>query len=421
MEKDIKELFSLFFKDKSIRRLKDNFFSLSLLQGANYLLPLITVPYLVRVLGIEKFGLIMFAQAFITYITIITDYGFNLSATRQIAIYREEKKKLSEIFSAVFSIKLLLLLACSIILIVLVFSFDKFYDNFKVYFFYFGIVIGNVLFPVWIFQGLENMRYITLLNLLSKVVFTLLIFVYIKSPDDFLLAPIFQSLGYIIAGSISLFIIIKKFEIQLRVPQISLIKYYFADSTPYFISRVSASLYTNTNTFIIGLVLGNSFVGIYTSAEKIFNAITSMYTPLNDALYPYMSKNKNIALFKKIFWAAIVLNTIICLGIGLGSDFIIQLIYGSGFNITADLLKIFALVCFFMVPAILLGYPLLGALGFQKYANYSVVCASILHVILLLLLIPVMNLYLVTALLVFTQIVVLGIRFYGVRTKIENF
>ena len=130
------------------KRLLENFFSLSLLQAANYILPLITIPYLVRVLGPEKFGLVSFAQAFIQYFVFLTDYGFNLSAVRKVSIYREDAKKISQIFSSVFVIKFLLCILSFSILASLVFSVDKFRSDWELYFVTFGMVVGNLLLPI---------------------------------------------------------------------------------------------------------------------------------------------------------------------------------------------------------------------------------------------------------------------------------
>ena len=145
-------------KNDDVKRLFENFASLFTLQGLNYILPLITFPYLVRVLGPDKYGLIAFAQAFIGYFVILTDYGFNLSATREVALNRDNDKKLSEIFSSVMIIKIVYMVLSFIILCTVVFSFEKFSHNWIIYIFAFGVVLGNVLFPVWFFQGMERMK-----------------------------------------------------------------------------------------------------------------------------------------------------------------------------------------------------------------------------------------------------------------------
>ena len=135
------------------KRLLSNFFSLSVLQAFTYILPLLTLPYLVRNLGIDKFGLVMFSQAFIMFFSILVDYGFNLSATREISIHRDNKEKITEIFSTVIMIKVILIIVSFLILSILVFSFEIFLNNYKLYFFTFLMVIGQALFPVWYFQG----------------------------------------------------------------------------------------------------------------------------------------------------------------------------------------------------------------------------------------------------------------------------
>jgi len=402
-------------KEKSIKRLVENFLSLSVLQTVNYILPLVTLPYLVRVLGAELFGMVMFAQAFIIYFEILTDYGFSLSATKEISIHRHDSKKISEIFISVMIIKAVLLILSAIIISIAIFSFNKFKSDWLIYYLTFGMVIGHNMFPVWFFQGMERMKYITVLNITAKLIFTILIFVFIQEQSDFIYVPLFNSLGFIMAGILSIWIIFKDFEISIFWPGISRISYYFKDSTQFFLSRASVSLYSNSNTFFIGLFIGNTAVGLYSAAEKLFIAIRMLYNPLKTTLYPYMCKTRNLNLFKKIFFVTMFINLLICILVFFASGFIVNLLYGEGFEVSENLLKLFAILSIIIVPSILIGYPLLAAMGHPKYANLSVVVGSVLHLIMLSAIIPIIDVYLVAIVTMITEFSVLFIRYYGVR------
>jgi len=411
-----------FIKKENYRRLVENFFSLYLLQGANYLLPLITLPYLTRVLGTDKFGLVMFVQAFTTYFVILSDYGFNLSAAREVSVNRDNPEKISEIISSVLITKTTLLIIGFGLLNLIIFSFARFQSDWLLYYLAYGLVFGQAIFPVWFFQGMERMKYITILNVIAKSIFTASIFIVVNKQADYYLVPFLNSMGYIVAGTISLFIIYRQFNAKFMMPSFKTIYGYFRDSTQFFLSRASVSIYSNSNTFAIGLFLGNSAAGIYSAAEKLFTAMSLAFQPLVEALYPYMSRQRDIKLYKKIFIAVVFINLAFCSVVFMLSDNIIGIIYPGEFKVAADLLEIFSFICFITVPSVLLGYPFLAALGYPKYANYSVIYASLVHLALLVVIIPIMTVYHVAALLIITQLVVLGIRVFGVvKNKKEIF
>ena len=134
-----------------------NFLSLLVLQGANYILPLLILPYLVRVLGAEKFGLVMFAQSLAIFLTVFVDFGFSLSGTREISLARHDKDKTGQIFLAIMFIKIILIFIALALLFIIVSTFSRFSIDKEVYLLSFGVVIGQALFPVWFFQGIEKM------------------------------------------------------------------------------------------------------------------------------------------------------------------------------------------------------------------------------------------------------------------------
>lgn len=359
-------------KDEEYNSLKSNFISLTVLQAANYILPLITLPYLVKVLGIEYFGLLAFATATIAYFGILTDYGFNLTATKEISIHRENKTKTIEIFSSVMSIKFVLLLLSLFILTLIVFSFNKFSEHWEIYFLTFGSVIGQFLFPVWFFQGMEKMKYITYLNLVSKSIFTIAIFVFVQEQNDIHLVPLFFSLGAILAGLASLYLIHKEFNIHFQLQSFTTIKEYFIDGWHVFLSRFYVSMYTTTNLLLLGLFTNNVLVGYYAIAEKIVLAIAGIFEPLNQTLYPYLARKykENFQLFvhflKRTSLLFIVTTSILLMLSEYFVDNLVYLVQGSYQTTISYLLSLFLLR--------ILTYPFGGllsnALIIMKQTNY---------------------------------------------------
>jgi PST family polysaccharide transporter len=189
-------------------------------------------------------------------------------------------------------IKLLLLLLSFLLLSILIFSFEKFRTDWYIYYLTFGMVIGQVLFPVWFFQGIEKMKYITILNIVAKLIFTVAIFIFIQNTEDYFYVPILNSLGFIIAGILSLWIIFHDFKLDIVMPNYQYMKSIFLESSNLFVSNLSVTLYTASNIFILGLFTDNNTVGIYASIEKLVLAIKNLYVPLYQALFPWLSKKK---------------------------------------------------------------------------------------------------------------------------------
>ena len=271
------------------KRIISNFFSLAVLQGANYILPLITLPYLTRVLGVEYFGLLAFATATVGYFQIITDYGFNLTATKEISINRDDKAKNIEIFSSVMTIKIVLMILSFFMMTILIFTFKKFSQHWEVYFLSFGLIIGQVLFPVWFFQGHEKMKYMTYLNILAKSIFTIAVFIFVRKADDYWKVPLLTSIGFIVVGILSLIIIKKKFKVNFEFQSIDKIKYYLKDGWHIFISGIFTSFYTVSVTFILGIFSNNQIVGYYSLSARVVGVVSGIFSPLNGAIFPFIS------------------------------------------------------------------------------------------------------------------------------------
>lgn len=269
------------------RIIAKNYVALLFIQGANFILPLIIFPYLVRTLGSEKYGLVMVAQSVALFLTIIVDFGFNISATREVANLKNNKEKLSQFYWNVFSIKLALIVITFLLLLGLIICVDKFRIDPLVYLFSFGLVLGQAIFPTWFFQGIEKMQVITIVNVAAKLFFTISLFFVVLSPADYEYVPIFNGLGFLISGLFGFVFSLQ--YVKFVFPKLSQVKEIIENSSSLFFSNFAVSLYTSSNTLILGFFAGDSIAGVYASMEKLILAIKSMYAPLYQAIFPNLS------------------------------------------------------------------------------------------------------------------------------------
>lgn len=273
-------------KGKLNNPMATNFISLVLLQGVNYLLPLLSFPFLFRILGVERYGLVTFGYALMQYFVMFTDFGFNLSATKYISQHRNNLREINNYLNSAMIGRFILCAISFLVLLLLITSFDKFKLESTLYLLYFGIIIGNVMFPMWFFQGMENMKYITIFNIVAKSLSFIPFFIFIRGPEDYILVPICYSVGFILAGFVSIFIVYFKMGMSWYITPVSHIKGALKDSSTYFLSRASTSLFTTSNSFLLGLVCGNTAVGYYSAAEKLYQAYNQLLSPFTGVLFP---------------------------------------------------------------------------------------------------------------------------------------
>jgi len=385
---------NFFFSSPTRKKLTENFLSLSVLQGLNYLLPLITLPYLVRVLGPEKYGLVAFAQAFIAYFGILTDYGFNLSATREISIQRENKEKISAIFSSVMLIKFVFLILSFILMSVLVFSIHKFRNEWLLYFLTFGTVLGQVLFPIWFFQGIERMKYITWLNIIAKTIFTVLVFVLIHQKTDYVYVPFLGALGTIISGILALGIIRKHFKVNFHLPSKNEIIHQLREGWYIFISTVAISLYSISNTFILGLFASNTIVGYYSGAEKIINAVQGLLSPISQTIYPHISKiaseskERALKFLQKITILIGSSSFVLSLLIFLLAEVVVKILLGGQYLESIKVLRILSFLPFIVGLSNIFGIQTMLTFDYKKAFSNILIIASLINITLAFILVP---------------------------------
>jgi O-antigen/teichoic acid export membrane protein len=381
-------------KNDPYRRLIQNFTSLSILQIANYLFPLIILPYVVRVLGPAKYGLINFAAAFIAYFNLISDYGFSLSGTKEISIIRDDKEKLSKTFSVILTIKLLLSIVSFFVFVAIVYFIPFFKSNWEVYVLSYGFVIGGVLFPSWFYQGMEQMKYITIIQVIIRSILTVLIFILIKEESDYLLLVLLNSIAQIMIGIFGIVISLIKFKVKFKLPSFKEIKTQLKSGWNIFQSMIAINIYTTSNTFILGLFASETIVGYYAAADKIRMAFQGIQSVIAQTVFPYINSlvkefyEKFILFIKKLMKLEFAVGFSISLILFIFSPQLTELFLGEKFAASGELLRIISALPLLISLSNVFGIQIMLPLGYDRAFNKIISSAAISHIILLLILIP---------------------------------
>ncbi|AAB84853.1 O-antigen transporter [Methanothermobacter thermautotrophicus str. Delta H] len=372
------------------RRVLDNIISLTGIQLVQYLLPLITFPYLTRVLGPANFGKVAFAVAFITYFQILTDYGFNFSATREISIHRDDTERVSLIYSSVMVTKTILLAVTFMAMLVTVFLIDRFRSDYLLYIFTYGLVVGNLLFPVWFFQGVERMRYISILRIVSSLIYTALIFLAVRGPGDYLYVPLINSAGFMAVGLYSQRIVMREFGVKFMIPSPADIREQLLEGWHLFISTLAISLYTTSNRFILGLLVSSATLGYYAVAEDITRALQGIVSPISQAIYPYFSRiqKDDRERAKYELRKMLIFMGVLTFGLSVALVFLAPLIVGilagPSYDESIPLLQILVFIIFAIGANNILGVQGLVSFGYKEKFTRIVIFAGVVHVGLLL-------------------------------------
>lgn len=376
----IRALLNRLKKSKDGRTLVANFGYLSLLQVAGYVFPLITMPYLARVIGVEGFGKIAFAAAIMVWIQTIADWGFNYTATRDVARNRDNKEIVSDIFSRVFWARCLLMMLSFLVLLVLVLCIPKFRENAAVIFVTFLMIPGHIMFPDWFFQAIERMKYTTLLNLLSKLLFTILIFVFIKEKDDYILQPLFVSLGFVLSGIIAMYYILIRWNVKLTsVPFKSVIRT-IKSSTDVFINNLMPNLYNSFSTVLLGFVGGDIANGKLDAGSRFVNIFRQFTAILSRTFYPFLSRRiDKYSFYAKVNISFSVLLTIILF---FAAPFLIDIFFTDEFSDAVIVLRIMSISVLSGALNAVYGVNFLLIKGFERELRILTVISSLLGFIL---------------------------------------
>jgi len=286
--KSIKQLRAIWSTAEG-RKVGVNFLFLGLVQFTNFILPLLLIPFIIGKIGVSKFGIISLAQIVILFLIVIADYGFNLTATKDVSLNRDSRFELSKIVCKVILIKLSILTV--FFLSLTAFSFFQPTNNFiKALFYGFAWVLGQSLIPLWFFQGIEKMKFITILNLLAKIIYALLLFLFLGTEDDYFLIHLFNGLSLSLVGVLSLIFVFSHYHLSFIAPTFSEVKSELRNGFPIFLANISITSYNNSNPLILSFFVTPLYIGYYSIAEKVIFALRQLIGIFSQSLYPYLCR-----------------------------------------------------------------------------------------------------------------------------------
>lgn len=363
-------------KNKDNKTLLENFLSLSFLQIAGYVFPIVTLPYLARVIGVEGFGKIAFATAVITFIQTVVDWGFNFTATRDLAKNRDNKEIVSRILSNVIWAKGILCILCFTIVLLLIELVPVFNNMALILMITFLLVPGSIFFPEWFFQGIERMKYITILALISKALFTIAVFIFIKDKNDYYLQPLFIFCGYFLSGVISFYIIIVRWKIKIYRPELKSIINALKGSFDVFINNLMPNLYNSLSSILLGFFFGPMANGILDAGSRFVSIVQQFMNVLSRTCFPFLSRK--IDKHKTYALVSIIISLIFSFILFIFAPIIIKIFYSTQFTDAIITLRILSVSTFFLTLCNVYGTGYLLIIGKeQQLRNISIISSLI--------------------------------------------
>lgn len=387
---------------------------------AKIVFPIVTLPYLTRVLTVDAYGTVAYVKTVMQYMQLIVDFGFILSGTKEIVEAREKKDKLEYIIGDILVSRLILVAIALFALIGLIFVLPILKGCVVYTLLSFVSVALTVFLFDYVFRGIEKMQIITARFVLMKTVSTVLTFVVVKSNNDILWIPILDILGTAIAIALVL-IELKKNGLKIRFSSLSSAFSMLKNSFVYFISDISTTAFGALNTVLIGVFLPPVQIAYWSICMQLVGAVQSMYNPIISGIYPEMIKSKNTGLVRKVMRVFMPIILIGCIFTFFVAEYVVVIVGGSQYAEAYIVLQWLTPLLAISFPAMLFGWPVLGAISKAKEVTITTILAAVVQIIGLAVLIIFSKFTLISIALVrcFSEIVLLSTRL-GMCIKYKN-
>jgi polysaccharide transporter, PST family len=361
-----------------------NALSLYSVQIMGYVISFVTIPYLARVLGAGGWGLVAFAQAFGNYVNLVGEYGFSLSATREVAHHRDNRDKLTEVFAGVLGAKIMLAAASLLLALIVRWCVPAFREHPILLWAGMFWALAQVFNMMWFFQGFERLRLVAGIDIAAKVMATIGIFVLVRRPEDGARLLIIQGCGFLLSSAVGMGLVYR--ELPFRLPKWCSTCEALRMGWSMFLFRGSVSLYTSGNAFVLGLFVSPQLVGYYAGAERISGAFVRLLGPVTQTLYPRLSHLVWHARSRAARLARIGVLIMGGGGVALGvfvfavAPQLVRIILGPNFGPAVPVLRVLSLLIPLVGVNYALGMQWMLPLGLDRAFNTITVLAGLINI-----------------------------------------
>ena len=363
-----------------------NVITLFIWQGSVYLVPLITVPYLSRTLGVEKFGLLGIAGALVTYVTVIVDWGFSTSGTQKAAQISSDKLALRKLFWDVTFAKMLIGVTAVTISTAIVFIVPSLYDLRYIFLIFMFQVIFGILNASWLLQGLERMIGFAFASLIGRLLIIPLTLLFVKTPDDVAIAAAIQGGTFLISTAASLIVASKSTRLLPVELKLSGAVEQLILGARLFVVTGGITLYSQSNIVVLGSVSGAVEAGLYSGVDRIRRALQSLTSPLSTAVFPRVSNvlprdpQQGVRLIKFVMIIQGSFTLLLSLLIFFGSRTIVDLFLGPDFRDSVVVLQIISPIIFVIGVSTVLGMNILLPFGLSSEFTKITVASGVFNI-----------------------------------------
>lgn len=377
------------------RKLSVNIASLFSVQVANYLLPLLTVPYVSRVIGPERSGLLNLSMTYNSYFVLLVSFGFDMAMVRLVATNRHDKAYINKLFNEIMVAKLLLLALAILVFSGIAASSPSFRSLITLHIATCSYCIGTALFPQWLFHGMEDLSRIAFFSFVAKLLMTLGVFVLVRRADDYIYQNAVMSLSQVFVSLVALWVAVKRYKLVISLPSWQALFQRFREGTVFFFSTINNTLYSSSHVFLLNSFSTPYAIGVFTAGTKLEGILRIFITmAFNQALFPIVAngfgKGQEYGLHMVRRIMPILLGCTVLAGVLLYAmaPFAVATLFGSRFASAVQVVRLLSVLPVLLGLNSLLGTHTMLNLHMDKPYFYITLGGSVFGILLGCFLVP---------------------------------